>query len=276
MNAVLDLNDGLERRLLLPNATTDEPVPHGSVHVYREGHHYNHSILGDKLGRGIAAFRITPVDTRKASDQIFKELASHDTNCTVQICGPWMSAYEPQRPHTWMLIQGQAKSEYTPKNLARAELQVMRSVEHRWELGHRLADAIGAHVMNALDWPQYWVHDHHQGKKVIYRKGAIDVDSDSVHILTGRLNDRIWFYMVDKNKLPPLDTMPADTGFTGTQAENSNTVRRLVYVPSRVPNRNLVEEHPARKKPFDDIIGTMRDYIKTLGTAAILSHITPP
>lgn len=269
-------------------------IPNSTVWVYNPtGHNYNPEILGGDVGCGIAAFFISKVDPIAAADNIFKELNGKRIigrgNHFVDICSKYKSAEEsePRPAHNILLIHTHGEDTTIPATIAQAQDRQHYAEEFREQLGYRLARDIGSSLCRMIgNWTHNSIEETEQG--IIYRKGAVKVQPNKIHILPESIGATVLFYTVTDERplqLPPYLSMPHATGRTGpigqtkVSLEQVREMRRMPgipYIPPGIPDSALRTEHPSCFNSDDQIfrkLGIKNNFYTSLGECQILSYV---
>ena len=277
--------NGLEELIRFPDSEFKrENIPNGTVWVFNPSNHrFDQSILSNDVGCGMAAFIISPVDPVKSADMIYEYLNGKNIlgrgNHFVDICSRISNRYLESKPHNILILHSDGKSidDSTPDSIEEAVKKQALAEKFREELGYKLSEIIGATPRILGNWTHNSV-EYDKGR-IIYRKGAIKITSERLHLITGNLGTKVWFYTVDGSDVPPLCSMPHGTGRRGPRGDtkvslkDASELRKMVHIPAGISDSSLRTEHPSCYNNFNNIINNLGDYIVSMGTSVILSYV---
>ncbi len=287
--------EGLDKLVLFPDGEYKrEKIPNSSVWIFKPDYPYCSEILADDVGCGMAAFALQEIDAKGAADKFCKYLKGKNIlgrgNHFVDVCSEIDSDSidVEYQPHNLLILHTDGKSicPEVPKNFSDAQKRQKIAEEFRLNLGYELAGIIKSKCDVLGNWTHNSVEETNFG--TIYRKGAVKVTPEKIHILPAHLGAKIWIYTVDKNNLPPLSSMPHATGRSGPKGEKKvsidevRSIRDLVYVPKEISDSSLRTEHSSCYNGFGKIIEKLgsgkleskeNPYIVSIGTATILSYV---
>jgi len=293
--------DNLEEVVVFVNETKREGIPNGSVWVYNDmGQGYNPDILGEDVGCGMAAFKISKdVNLKKAADEIAKSLKGirilGSGNHFVDLCSP-MRVFDKWVKNEWidfsdfkhnttdksqfLILHTDAKTimDKTPVSFKEADEKMQIAQNFRDKLGNDLAKLIGSKIIEKYG---DWTHNSVERKdgKIIYRKGAIKVLSGKIHIFPVSLGNPILFYTVDGNYIPPYNSMPhasgrkVKTGDFKASLESVSEFRKLIYIPEEVKDNSLRAEHPDCFNTLNDFTDEFKLYFNSIGEVNIIAYV---
>lgn len=276
---------GLERLVIFPDGTKNRSgIPNSSVWIYRKtGHEYDPSLLGPDVGCGISGFKI-PAAGHEAADAIAEFLKDKKVlgrgNHFVDLCTSIVSPYMEDDPeHNILLIHtdGKQMMNEVPSNLHEALQKIKDASEIRQELGNTLAKMLGIPINRFGDWAHNTVEETEE--YLVYRKGAIKTVPSMIHIMPAHIRSHILVYTVQKEYMPPAESLPHGTGRAGpinqhkVTEEKAEEVRKHVYIPKIIPASSLKSEHPDCYNGFDNIFRTLKQFMIGLGHLEIKAYI---
>lgn len=278
---------GLEEVVRFPDGEAKRTgVPNSTVWVFKEENHQLITDLTKDLGCGMAAFVISEVNVREATDKIYDFLKNKRVlgsgNHFVDLCSGFNSDYLDKQfcsPHNILVLHTDTLSYASdgPRDLSDA-LKIQKDArKFRIKLGEELADLIS-------DDYELLSEDVHNSvevadKKIIYRKGAIKTEEGQVHIMPAHLGTSILFYAVRNNNMPPHASMPHGTGRSGptgekkVSSEEAKSLRGKLYIPEEISDSSLRSEHPSCYNSYGKIFNKLGKYIIPLGNCRILSYV---
>jgi len=273
---------GLEKIVRFPDTETKrDSIPNSTVWIFNSHNHsYVPEILHNDAGCGMAAFIIEgDFELRHATDKIYNQLNGKNIlgrgNHFVDVC----SGNELSGGNNILLIHSDGKSIDTsvPQTIPEAKAKQQKAEYFRQELGYNLAKKIGAKCSIMGNWTHNSV-DQEDGK-IIYRKGVIKTTPEKIYVLPANLGEMVLFYIVDKENMPPCNSMPHATGRAGPRgdlkvtAEKAGLIRKVVYIPEKISNESLRSEYPSCYNDFKPIFNAMGKYIVEIDEAQILSYV---
>ncbi len=250
---------GLERLIIFPEGELkSNGIPNGSVWMFKDPDHvYDPQILANDVGCGMSAFLISNrFDYKKAADKIANFMKDKRIlgggNHFVDICGSFEPLINQSYPeHSVLVIHTDGKSfdSNIPNTFEEVTLKTQVASDFRHKLGNDLAKLIGAHRLETLgDWPHNTAEV--ENGNYVYRKGAIKVTPEKIHMLPMHIGSSILFYTIHKDDIPVAQSMPhaggrkGPTGDFKVSAEKAKEVRDIVYVPGPISDSSLRSVHP--------------------------------
>lgn len=272
---------GLRELILFPGC--DRKIPNSSVWVVSPHQFYMPEILGDDVGCGIVCFITEELDPKQAADAAYDHLKKQNVlgrgNHFVDFCSPLETYVMETEPHNLMLIHTDGKSQdpSIPKNFREAEKKTKKAEEFRQGLGETLLDKIGVKGKLMGDWTHNSIEqtDEH----AIYRKGAIKTKHRKIHPLPANLGEKIWFYTVTQDNMPPHNSMPHGTGRAGPTSklkvapEEAAKLRKRIYIPEGISDSSLRPEHPSCYNNLENTMDRLREYTHSIGECTIRSYV---
>ncbi len=277
---------GLEEIIRFPGGEAKrDSIPPSSVWIFDSGRHqFKPEIHGPDIGCGIAAFTIKDkdIDVKEATDRFFAYLKREGTlgrgNHFVDLCAPIEAACDlAEEPYKILLIHTHGRGQSEPKNITEAQERQDQAARYRLDLGRQLAGLVDS----PAELIGNWVHNSIEEKegKIIYRKGAVKVETGRLYFLPAHLGAKVLIYTIPEEPRFFHSSLPHGTGRSGPRGETKVTpaeasrIRGLVYVPESISNDSLRSEHPSCYNGYDNIFEKLRRYFNPIGETRILSYI---
>ena len=282
--------EGLEELVRFPDGEVKRnSIPNSTVWSFNgENHEYNSNILSNDVGCGIAAFLINGVDVKEATDKIYTHLknknilgrGNHFINIVSEMKNPYQ---EVSFGHNSNLLivhsDGKSYDPSIPTNVEDAITKQKSAETFREDLGHTLAEIIGANSELVGNWTHNSVETSEKNGNIIYRKGVVKVEPNKLQFLPACIGQEVLFYTVDGENLPPYSSMPHATGRSKPRGEgkvsleDANSLRDLIYIPEGISDSSLRTEHPSCFNGFEKIIESLGKYIVPVAESKILSYV---
>ncbi|MBE0564496.1 MAG: hypothetical protein IH621_00945 [Krumholzibacteria bacterium] len=273
---------GLRELVIFPDGEfkprSDEPIPNSSVWLFG-GAPYVPRILAGDAGCGIAGWTLAELEVPAAMDAIARHLKGSGAlgrgNHFVDLLEGFGDA-----PGTQILLihsDGKRRDRTVPRTHAAARAKIAAAEAARVELGDELLHLLNVRGTLLGNWTHNAVDETGDGH--LYRKGAVAAPPGRLLVLPAHLGERVLFYRINAEDLPPLESMPHGTGRAGARGalkvdeEKAREVRELVHIPALVADASLRTEHPSCFNGFEGIRGHLGRHLIEVESLRILGYV---